>query len=160
MAGLLACYCCAMIPYDDLVAALATWRARQGLSGAAGAVPPTAKAPPAPAAKAPSRAPSSPQPAVRVTAPVIAPATAQPRPATAPRAAVAPPPAPAERGDFDDGEDAAVEGDHYDNEGDDFVMSIADDAVETGEATAIGGAPEAPADGLLVPKRGKRNPDW
>jgi len=90
---------------------------------------------------------------VRVAAPA-----APPRPATAPRPAVAPPPAPSELGDFDDGEGAAVEGDHYDNTGDDFVMSIADDSVETGEATAIGGAPE-PAGGLPGPKRSKRNPD-
>jgi hypothetical protein len=144
-----------MIPYDDLVAALATWRARQGLSVAqpAGAAPaPTAKGAPAPAGKTPpARAPSSPQPVVR------APAPAPPRPATSPRPAVAAPPALSGHNDFDDSEGAAVDGDSYDNPGDDFVMSIADDAVETGEATAIGGAPESPADG---PKRGKRNPDW
>jgi len=154
-----------MIPYDDLVAALATWRARQGLSVAqpAGAAPvPAAKAPSAPAAKAPSAptakpapaptAKAAPQPAARMAAPA-----ASPRPATSPRPAVPPPPATPEHNDFDDGEAAAIEGDHYDNEGDDFVMSIADDSVETGEATAIGGAPEPPAEG---PKRGKRNPDW
>jgi hypothetical protein len=148
-----------MIPYDDLVAALATWRARQGLSVAqpAGAAPaPTAKGSAAPAGKTPpARAPSSPQPVVRVATPA-----APPRPATAPRAAVPAPPALSGRNDFDDSEGAAVDGGNYDNTGDDFVMSVADDSVETGEATAIGGAPEAPADGLLVPKRGKRNPDW
>jgi len=152
-----------MIPYDDLVTALASWRARQGLSVAqpAGAAPPaTAKATPATAkattaatAKAPpARAPSSPQPAARVAAPA-----APPRPVTTPRPAVPAPPAASERNDFDDGEAAAIEGNHYDNEGDDFVMSVADDSVETGEATAIGGAPEPPAEG---PTRGKRNPSW
>ena len=148
-----------MIPYDDLVAALATWRARQGLPGAqpGGAAPaPAAKAPPAPTAKGPpARGPSSQQPAVRVATPA-----APPRPTTSPRPAVPPPPAPSEHNDFDDVEGAAIDGDNYDNTGDDFVMSIADDPVETGEATAIGGVPEAPAEGLLVPKRGKRNPDW
>ncbi len=80
-----------------------------------------------------------------------------PRSTTSPRPAVSPPPASSVRNDFDDDEAAPNEGDHYDNTGDDFVMSVADDSVETGEATAIGGAPEPPAEG---PKRGKRNPDW
>ncbi|HEX4422295.1 MAG TPA: hypothetical protein VH165_30490 [Kofleriaceae bacterium] len=50
-----------MIPYDDLVAALTSWRARQGLpvSQAAGAAPP---APPAP-----RPTPVAPQPAARAT---------------------------------------------------------------------------------------------
>lgn len=41
--------------------------------------------------------------------------------------------------------------------GDDFVVPFGSAGIETGESTAIGEAPEAPAN---VPMRGKRNPDW
>jgi hypothetical protein len=105
-----------MISYDDLVVALASWRARQGL------------------------------PVVQVAGSVV------PRPAPTPPRAAPPssPPRPIahEQQDFEDS--ALVEESPY--EGDDYV-------VESGEATAIGGAPEPATDGLLVPKRGKR-PDW
>jgi hypothetical protein len=106
-----------MISYDDLVVALAAWRARQGL------------------------------PVVQVAGSVArpAPAPARSMPPGAPRSAARP---VAEQDDFEDS--ALVEEAPYD--GDDYV-------VESGEATAIGGAPEPATDGLLVPKRGKR-PDW
>lgn len=45
-------------------------------------------------------------------------------------------------------EEAAYDG------GDDFVVPFGSAGVETGEATAIGEAPEAPANVR------KRNPDW
>jgi len=62
--------------------------------------------------------------------------------------------------DFDEGEGALMEVGPYDG-GDDFAMPFGGVAIEQpGEATAIGGAPEPPTEGLLVPKRGKRNPDW
>ena len=119
-----------MIPYDDLVAALASWRARQGLpvvQPAGGAAPARSAGPP---------------PAPR-TAPPGAP----------PRAAVA---APAD--DF--GADALVEA-TYDAGSEDYVLSLGGGViVESAESTAIGGPPEPVAEGLLVPKRGKRKQDW
>jgi hypothetical protein len=115
-----------MISYDDLVVALAAWRARQGLPVVqiAGSVAP---ARPAAEPSAPLQARS-------------APPGAPPRPGARP---VVP-----ETQDFEDS--ALVEESPYD--GDEYV-------VESGEATAIGDAPEPATDGLLVPKRGKR-PDW
>ena len=127
-----------MIPYDDLVVALATWRARQGLPVAqpAGAAP----TPP------PPRAPAPP-PAARTTPPSAPPRTA------------APPRAPMPSDDFDDGEGALVEVGPYDV-GDDYAVPFGGVAIDqAGESTAIGEAPEAPTEGLLVPKRGKRTPD-
>jgi hypothetical protein len=139
-----------MIPYDDLVVALAAWRAKQGLPVAqlAGAPPP----PPPPA-----RAPAPPPPAAR---------TAPPRARTAPPAAPAParttatampvPPVANEVQDFDEAEGGLVEEGHYDA-GDDFAVPFGSAAFDpSNEATAIGGAPSAPTDA----KRGKRNPDW
>jgi hypothetical protein len=123
-----------MIPYDDLVAALAAWRARQGLPvvQVAGAVPAAAR-PPAPPA-----------------APRTAPPNAPPR-------SVAPAPLPSD--DF--GADALVEDAAYDVSGEDYVLSLASGViVESAESTAIGGPPEPVDEGVLVPKRGKRKPDW
>jgi hypothetical protein len=115
-----------MISYDDLVAALAAWRARQGLPVAqqAAAAPPPSRGRAAPAGHA-------------------APATAA-RPG-APRGAAAPAPQAAS-GDFDDA--ALVEDASYDT-GEDYVMQLG--GAETGESTAISSAPEPPP-----PARGKR----
>jgi len=123
-----------MIPYDDLVAALASWRARQGLPvvQAAGA---------AAAAAAPGRPPGPP-----------------PGPRTAPPGAPPRPAAPAPSDDF--GADALIEA-AYDPAGEDYVMSLGEGViVESAESTAIGGPPEAVAEGVLMPKRGKRKQDW
>jgi len=138
-----------MIPYDDLVAALATWRARQGLPVARGATPAPAPRPAAPAAP-PARAAA---PAPSRAAPPAAARTAPP--AAPPRSA--PPPAQivsSELDDFDDG--ALIEDSAYDMGGEDYVLPLGD---PTGESTAIGGAPAAP-EGLLTAKRGKRPNDW
>lgn len=107
-----------MIPYDDLVAALAAWRTRQGLPVAqqVAAAPPTS----------PARgraAPAAPAPAARSEA------------ARGGRAPVA----PAASGDFDDA--ALVEDASYDT-GEDYVMQLG--GTEPGEATAISSAPEPP----------------
>jgi hypothetical protein len=119
-----------MISYDDLVVALAAWRARQGLPVAQPAAPP----PPAPPRAA-------------------APPAARP---PAPRAAPPPPPAQAPPQDFDDG---LVEEGQYASAGDDYVVPLGGDMVDHGgESTAIGAAPEPPSESLT--KRGKRNPDW
>lgn len=138
-----------MIPYDDLVAALATWRARQGLPVARGAAaaptPPPAPRPAAPAraaAPAPSRGAA---PAPARTAPPVAP----PRSALPSAQIVS-----SELDDFDDG--ALIEDSAYDPGGDDYVLPLGE---PTGESTAIGGAP-VPSEGLLTAKRGKRPNDW
>ncbi len=106
-----------MIPYDDLVDALTTWRARQGLPVAQPAVTAPRAAAPPPARSAPPVAP--------------------PRAASAPVAAAT---GPASSEDFDEG--SLVEEAAYDA-GDDYVMPLG--GVEpAGESTAIGVAPEAP----------------
>jgi hypothetical protein len=105
-----------MIPYDDLVDALTTWRARQGL----------------PVAQLPVTAPRAAAP----TSPRSAPPVAPPRAASSPIDASG----PASSEDFDEG--ALVEEAAYDA-GDDYVMPLGG-AEPAGEATAIGAAPEAP----------------
>jgi len=104
-----------MIPYDELVAALAAWRTRQGLpvahqtAAAPPPSPPRGRAAPAPAAARPGAA----------------------RGAAAPAASAAP-------SDYDDA--ALVEDASYDS-GEDYVMQLGG---ETVEPTAIGSAPEPP----------------
>lgn len=83
-----------MIPYDDLVAALTAWRARQGLPVAQSAAPP------------------APPPKKTAPAPAVA---ASGRPAAARSAAPA-----ADPGDF---EDSALVEDSYDS-GEDYVMQL------------------------------------
>ncbi len=105
-----------MISYDDLVAALAAWRTRQGLPVAqqAAAAPPTS----------PARgraAPAAPAPAAR--------------PGAARGGGVPAPIAP----DFDD---AALVEDASDDTGEDYVMQLG--GTEPAEATAIGSTPEPP----------------
>jgi len=106
-----------MIPYDDLVAALAAWRTRQGLpvgQSAASAPPSRGRAAPgSPSARAPAA-----------------------RPTTARGAGVS---AQVASADFDDA--ALVEDASYDT-GEDYVMQLG--AAERVEATAIGAAPEPP----------------
>jgi hypothetical protein len=103
-----------MIPYDDLVVALAAWRARQGL--------PVAQLPVAIRAPAPARS---------------APPMAPPRAGSAP-ALIHAGPAPVD--DFDEG--ALIEEHPYDA-GDDYVLPLGG-VETAGESTAIGAAPEAP----------------
>jgi hypothetical protein len=138
-----------MIPYDDLVVALQTWRARQGLPVAQMSgimVPP---------------------PAV-VTAPAPAPRTNPPAP---PKAAVPPPLAPVETRD-EDVDAALLEEAHYENEGDDFAMAFGaavNESEESDESTSIG-TPPPPGQardsfgGSTEPEPGSgkhnRNEDW
>jgi hypothetical protein len=108
-----------MIPYDDLVAALQAWRARQGLpvsapaSGSNGQVSRTT-----PAGGYAAQRPGTPPPA-----PPPAPAK---RSTTAPRM-----PLPLQAVDTADEhldnlevDNALIEESHYENEGDDFAMSF------------------------------------
>ena len=152
-----------MIPYDDLVVALATWRAKQGLPVAqlSGQLTP----PPMVAAPAP-------KPVARTITPTRGVPPAPPK-----FVAVATPPPLAAPEAHEEVEAALlVEETHYDNEGDDFAMAFQsiqqvdhdDSSTSIGAPPAardsFGGAtqpepePDHPADGP-GPKR-PRNEDW
>jgi hypothetical protein len=123
-----------MIPYDDLVAALSNWRARQGLP-----------------VSTLGKQPSGGTPVAAPPAPGSGPRTAPP---SAPPRAPSPPPMQAQD-DVQEVDDAAMldEG-SYENEGNDFAMAFGKD--EHGDdATSIGGAPERPTD-----PNGGRGEDW
>jgi hypothetical protein len=135
-----------MIPYDDLVIALATWRARQGLPVAqlsGSLTPPPAVAPQA--------------------APVAVPRSNPPAP---PRGGATPPPlapAPDTRDEMID--DGLIEEAQYDNEGNDFAMAFGGNAPEVdGESTSIGSAPGIGRDsfsgGGTEPDKGGNRNDW
>jgi hypothetical protein len=158
-----------MIPYDDLVIALATWRARQGLPVAqlSGALTPP---PPAPQA-------------LHAAPPVVPPARTGPPAAPPPRSPSGshsayfgnietPPPLASPEDSVDVEEAALLEEAHYDAAGDDFAMTFG----QEGESTAIGVPPPArPSDtfggGATMPepeppksskkkKSSKKNDDW
>ena len=94
-----------MIPYDDLVAALQAWRARQGLPVS------TQQAPAAAASNGQSARPGTPPPAPPK------------RSTTAPRMPL--PLAPVDTVDMhEEVESALIEESHYENEGDDFAMAF------------------------------------
>lgn len=149
-----------MIPYDDLVMALANWRAKQGLPvvGLAGGATPSPAAP-------------TPGPPTRATPP--------PAPSRGFIANVTPPPlAPLEaHEDVEDG--SLIEEAHYENEGDDFAMAFnsIQQADPEDSATAIGvpppvapggrdsfggttqPEPDPPTEDLPPPRR-PHNDDW
>lgn len=129
-----------MIPYDDLVVALATWRARQGLPVAQ--LTGTSAAPAAP----PARMAAPPPPAARA---------ASPRTTTAPHPQVA-----AEVSELEEREVSVgtlIEDGRYDPPDDEFSMALGVLTVESSGPTAIGGAPEPSAE-IPVPRRGQRPP--
>ena len=139
-----------MIPYDDLVAQLQSWRARQGLPVAA------------------SHTGSAPVPAAAIITPGSGPRTAPPprtNPPAPPGGARQPMPlaAPEVTGDDHlDVEDAAlIDEQHYETEGDDFAMSF---AKNDAEQTEIGGAPQRPSertDPVARPTGGRNDrDDW
>ncbi|MDQ3367258.1 MAG: hypothetical protein M3680_17680 [Myxococcota bacterium] len=130
-----------MIPYEDLVVALSSWRVRQGL------------------------------PVSHVPAPLIAASTGGSGPArTAPPMAppnrgFVPQDEPL---DVDDA--ALLEEAHYENEGDDFAMKFDGSVPADDESTAIGAMPEresfggstapGPTDDDAPPRERDRNEDW
>ena len=147
-----------MIPYEELVIALQTWRAKQGLpvgqlSGAL-TPPPVVVAPPpqraGPPVKPPKMGSTGPQQAFLGNV-------------------ATPPPLAAPEESLDVDESALIEEAHYENEGDDFAMNFAGAAPvgDEGESTAIGSAPGGrPSDSTLddgdappAPKA-NRNDDW
>ncbi|MGE5182368.1 MAG: hypothetical protein ACM31C_09920 [Acidobacteriota bacterium] len=117
-----------MIPYDDLVAALSAWRARQGLPvstlGASAGSGPT----PAPVGKAPSGPRSAPPvaPPSRAKAASIPPPLAQPE-------------LDAHHDALEVDEAAMLDESAYENEGDDFAMNFGQG--DGDNATAIGNPP-------------------
>lgn len=127
-----------MIPYDDLVAALAHWRAKQGLS-TGGAVVSAAPAAPTVSPDSGKASGSGPKRAAPPGAPPKGPS--KPAPAPAP---LAPPPADAsDTIDVDDHEALAVE-DHALETVDEFHSAFGNltaDHDDGGEATSIGAAP-------------------
>lgn len=139
-----------MIPYDDLVAALSAWRARQGLPvstlGGSGAAP--VAVPPAPGSGPRTAPPAAPSP--RAAPPAAPPARAKPT-------TVPPPLAPAD--DALDVDAAMLEEAHYEPEGDDFAMAFNKD--ELAESTAIGTAPQRDTHPSVGGgNRNNNNDDW
>jgi hypothetical protein len=122
-----------MIPYEDLVVALQTWRARRGLpvgqmSGSIATPPPAIATPP---------------PVARTAPPMRPPTTPAARP---------PAPAPLAPPDehMDVGDDALLEEAHYESEGGNFSMNFPAGVQRDSEATAIGVAPPRPSDATMV----------
>lgn len=153
-----------MIPYEDLVIALQTWRAKQGLPVAqlSGAL-----TPPPPAMASPGYAPMTTPPAPPPKAQGFLGNVATPPPLAAP---------PEDSMDVDDA--ALLEETHYENEGDDFAMAFgaagAPPVADEEDSTSIGHQPPplgrpsemtldegtevAPPDGK--PRTPNRNDDW
>ena len=128
-----------MIPYDELVIALQTWRAKQGLPVAqlSGALtPPPAVT--APAMAAPGR---------------TAPPSAPPKGGFLGNVATPPPLSAPDEG-LDVEEAALLEEASYENEGDDFVTTFGSQA-DDGESTSIGSATAPVGDHA---RRGCRSP--
>ena len=128
-----------MIPYDDLVAALSAWRARQGLpvstlgGGGSGA---TAQPGSGPNRGGPPATPGS----GRTKAPSM------------------PPPMPDTHDELDVDAASLLE-EQYENEGADFGMSFGQgNEGNEAEATSIGGAPERPTEADM--KRRDDRDDW
>ncbi len=152
-----------MIPYEELVVALQTWRATQGLpvgqlSGAL-TPPPMMAAPVGPPMAAPQR--SGP--------PAAPPKSGSTGPQQAFGGTSAPPPlaAPEESLDVDDG--ALIEEAHFDAEAGDFEPPFGADGrapLDDGESTAIGSAPTPRASESTLDEEPasaanrNRNEDW
>ena len=115
-----------MISYDDLVAALQAWRARQGLpveqstTGANASSGPRSVAPPPPAPR--TNPPAPPPMGARSPMPLAAPEETH-----------------EDLGEHEIEEHAMIEESHYENEGDDFAMSFAQDS-HNGHLTDVDGA--------------------
>jgi hypothetical protein len=148
-----------MIPYEELVIALQTWRAKQGLpvGQLSGALTPPPPAPPPPQRAGP---------------PVAPPRMGGTGPQAAFGGNVAPPPplaAPEESLDVD--ESALIDEAHYENEGNDFAMEFAGAAapgLDDGESTSIGNVPDPRGSQTTLddageappPSNRNRNDDW
>jgi hypothetical protein len=142
-----------MIPYEELVIALQTWRAKQGLpvGQLSGALMPP------PVVAAPRSAP-----------PMAPPSTGRTGPQQAFLGNVStPPPLAAAEEPLDVDESALIEEAHYENEGDDFGIAFGAKAGDDGESTSIGGPPIARASEHTIDEvedapasKSNRNEDW
>jgi hypothetical protein len=150
-----------MIPYDDLVAALSAWRARQGLpvstlGGGTAAAPAPGSGPHAQPGSGPYGQPGS--------GPYGQPGSGPTRgtPPGPPPGRNAPTPPPLEAGDdLHEVDDAEMLDEQYENEGSDFAMSFGGGNGD--DSTSIGGAPERPTDPSDFGGRGGRGgrgEDW
>jgi hypothetical protein len=149
-----------MIPYDDLVAQLQSWRARQGLPVAATHGAPVIAAIPGSGPTTGSGPRTAPPPAPPRTNPPAAPPSRAPMPLVAPEDSL---------DEHMEVEDAAmIDEAHYENEGDDFALAFnaatAGAHHEEAESTMIGsGPPERPSE-PTDPSGGRGGPpdreDW
>src|SRR5271170_3256371 len=135
-----------MIPYDDLVAALSAWRARQGLpvSTMGGT-----SAAPQPAAPAPGSGPRTAPPTRARTAPPVAP----------PRSKQPSVPPPLAQPDAEEVDAAMLDDAHYEPEGSDFALSFGGQADAGDGATAVGSEPPQ-RDTVPSGKRGRNDDEW
>ena len=133
-----------MIPYDDLVAALSAWRARQGLpvstlgGGGSAAAPQPGSGPTAMPGSGPYGQPGSGPYAQPGSGPAR---TAPPMPPRGKQPSV-PPPLAAMEDSMHEVDDAEMLDEQYESEGADFAMPLGGGE----DQTAIGGAPERPTD--------------
>ena len=114
-----------MISYDDLVAALQAWRARQGLPVEQSTTGPTASSGP--------RTVAPPPPAPRTNPPAPPPMGAR-----SPMPLQAPEETHEDIGEHEIEEHAMIDEAQYENEGDDFAMSFAQDG-HNGHLTGVNG---------------------
>ncbi len=155
-----------MIPYEELVVALQTWRAKQGLpvgqiSGAL--TPPAVMAAPI-AAPVPGSGPQ------RSGPPVAPPKSGSTGPQQAFGGTMTPPPLAASEDSLDVDEGALIEEAHFDAEGGEFEEQFAAASrasMDDGESTSIGSAPaprasESTLDEVEPPPASNRshNEDW
>ena len=129
-----------MIPYDDLVAALTAWRARQGLPVAGSA---TAGSGPTAVPQMPGSGPTK-LPGSGPTAKPGSGPTTKPPSGPVKHGMYQPPPlqsAETMEDSLDVGDDALLE-EQYENEGDDFAMNFGGSVEQDAESTTLGQAPE------------------
>ena len=138
-----------MIPYDDLVAALSAWRARQGLpvstlggAGSGGTAQPGSGPTPAPGSGPHGYASGGSGPQGYAQGGSGPTRGAPPQPPGRAKQPSVPPPLQQEM----DVEEAEMLEEQYENEGDDFAMSFGAKNGDGDDSTSIGGAPERPTD--------------
>ncbi|HEY5950400.1 MAG TPA: hypothetical protein VIV40_33145 [Kofleriaceae bacterium] len=129
-----------MIPYDDLVAALSAWRARQGLPVSTLGGGGTAAAPQP--GSGPTASPGSGPYAQGGSGPYRG-APPAPPPGRAKQPSVPPPLAMGD--EMHEVDDAEMLEEQYETEGSDFAMAFGAGGPDD-SSTAIGGAPERPTD--------------
>jgi hypothetical protein len=139
-----------MIPYDDLVAALSAWRARQGLpvstlGGGSSSAPQPGSGPHAQPGSGPYGQPGSGPYGQPGSGPYAAQSPSGSYPAQSGSGPTRTPPPPPPRPGTEDAmqvDDAEMIEEHYENQGSDYAMTFGN----SDDATSIGEAPERPTD--------------